>query len=616
MRFRTTLLSYLLLPLGILVAGCEATTDADDPGSQGKGVGLSEFVTSYPMFGGSVKDADILPDGRIAAIVDNKLVVYNSSMQNPQTLSNEAIHMAIAAGKQGEIYAVTSNNMLRTYNSSTGQFKESPYTTQYGLWYADWRLSPEGHAYAMINHGQSRGAIFRTTNEGDSWEAVTAPAFAPASYDINFDPQGNLYLIEPSGVHRSTDRGATWTKTGSKTLAFEWINSLITKTGRLYIHVRGGSELLYSDDGGASFTQVESAERGAILMLKEGSNGELYAIRARGGGLNHFPLSSALKRSTDGGITWEHLLFCHSINFDVKGSTIVVTSGDFGGPGTNAAVEEGGYISTDNGATFESRGQAQVSELQDFLIDADGDLWLLAQSLLFERKGDRWITYGQQKNSFGKFAVNSAGDMIVSAPGGSYIKRKTKPNWGYVPMVTPHWPQGTPSITSIAPRESGEFIIGVGFERTGYSPNGLVEAIRINDSAEARLNGMYLMNLFETTGGTLHGTSMALSGSYQFYTEQWVSADGGKNWERSQTQDNRPLAMSPDRSTVLQYQKNKYLVSNGAEVTGSEITFNGFDLANERPIKYWLGNDGRVYILTTNATSAATRILRSDQSVR
>lgn len=153
------------------------------------------------------------------------------------------------------------------------------------------RMSPT----AGIPFCDARGArpfLLRTAPPAGlfRWDgAAFAPlADAPAGF-VAAAPDGtNVYATSPSvGVFRSSDAGATWSKTALQATAV----SLLAVSADTVLAVGFGGALDRTADGGATWTRL--FDKG-IVSVARAPKGVLTALDLRGG----------IRRSSDGGATW------------------------------------------------------------------------------------------------------------------------------------------------------------------------------------------------------------------------------------------------------------------------------------------------------------------------
>jgi hypothetical protein len=209
------------------------------------------------------------------------------------------------------------------------------------------------------------GGLWKTTNGGSSWAAVTESVSVLGASDVAFDPTNanTMYLLtgdgdagdaKSIGVLKSLDGGATWAATG-----LQFLPSDQKRFARIIVNptdgsiLTGGSSGIYrSTDKGATWTVVSTL---SVRDLKF-NTANPQTVYAGGYSANVF------LRSTDGGTTW------------TSGATGLPTSGTqriaIGVTPLDATYVyalvanntdygfKGLYLSTDGGLTFTSKSTA------------------------------------------------------------------------------------------------------------------------------------------------------------------------------------------------------------------------------------------------------------------
>ena len=162
---------------------------------------------------------------------------------------------------------------------------------------------------SVIYIGSAGGGVWKTTNGGTSWTALTdfGPSLGVSSILVDPASPNTIYVAtgdgdgrdSPSvGILKSTDGGATWSTTG-----LNWVRSDVRYTRKLVKNSTGGRILVatsigifYTDDAGSTWTQ---ANTGVFYDLEQmpGSTGTFYATAVNG-------TTAQVFRSTDNGVTW------------------------------------------------------------------------------------------------------------------------------------------------------------------------------------------------------------------------------------------------------------------------------------------------------------------------
>jgi CUB domain/Divergent InlB B-repeat domain/Secretion system C-terminal sorting domain len=156
------------------------------------------------------------------------------------------------------------------------------------------------------------GGLWKSTNGGTSWTAITDAIAVLGATDVAFDPtnpdimylatgDGDAADTRSTGVYKSTNGGATWAATGLNfTLSQGATLSkiLVHPTNSQILLTAGNTGIRRSTDAGATWTQVSTASI-KDLEWKPNNPSVVYA-----GGYSG---SAGVWRSTDGGITWVKL---------------------------------------------------------------------------------------------------------------------------------------------------------------------------------------------------------------------------------------------------------------------------------------------------------------------
>jgi len=212
----------------------------------------------------------------------------------------------------------------------------------------DWRLEGPGNIGGRINVveadpnnaniilvGNASGGIYKTTNGGNSWYpvfdenpylAIGAIAFDPNNSNIIYAGTGDPYISSfpfvGDGIYKSTDAGETWTQMGlaeasiiSRIEVDPLNNNIIYAATMGLPFARTPDRGLYkSTDGGITWTHILfiSNDSGIADMLINPTNPQiLYAtgwnrIRNRQESLI-IGQAAKIYKTTDGGVTWNIL---------------------------------------------------------------------------------------------------------------------------------------------------------------------------------------------------------------------------------------------------------------------------------------------------------------------
>src|SRR5712671_3423277 len=172
----------------------------------------------------------------------------------------------------------------------------------------------------VIYVGAATGGVWKTTDGGASWTALTDAQCSTAMGSIVIDPSNPLIVYAGTGeenftadsyygcgVLKSSDGGASWTQMGAAVFA---TTSGGARIGKIAVHptitstllVASGFGLYRSTDGGLNFTQV-LAGIATDVVIDPASPSTMYAAIGN-------PTGSTINgvyKSTDAGATWTML---------------------------------------------------------------------------------------------------------------------------------------------------------------------------------------------------------------------------------------------------------------------------------------------------------------------
>jgi photosystem II stability/assembly factor-like uncharacterized protein len=242
-------------------------------------------------------------------------------------------------------------------------------------------------ALGDINH--HGGGVYRSTDGGQTWTNVLKPADYDGTRDLEYaydDPQimlastqgtsgfgggapgngGNRPKPKPATLYKSTDEGKTWTEIkmppfpGRVSVAI----AMHTNGQRMYLvgnNIENGSGLYRSDDGGATWKHM--AEKDLRISNGQGSYSSGVWVDSQNPDIL-YTVSTAMYRSTDGGVTFEPFKGApggedyHKLWIDpTNGKRMVV------------GTDQGASVTLDNGKTWSLWYTEPISQVYHVATD-------------------------------------------------------------------------------------------------------------------------------------------------------------------------------------------------------------------------------------------------------
>jgi photosystem II stability/assembly factor-like uncharacterized protein len=205
------------------------------------------------------------------------------------------------------VYAISHDSVYRSTNggdtwADLGWNASAP-ASPGGLW----AMAPDpfvsGHLLVAFDTGNNLvGYVYASSDYGASWQAVTVPPGVGRITDIAFDPQtpGLVYLatggmgaVHGTGVYRSTDGGASWTRIDDPAqpdMRDAYTIAIATHPQHtLFVAAQGYD--YRSTDGGATWHATQGGHGNCLFA--DGDSTRLYASDTTG-----------LCFSSDAGDTW------------------------------------------------------------------------------------------------------------------------------------------------------------------------------------------------------------------------------------------------------------------------------------------------------------------------
>jgi photosystem II stability/assembly factor-like uncharacterized protein len=324
----------------------------------------------------------------------------------------------------------------------------------------------------IIFVGSAAGGVFRTKNNGTTWEPVFDKygstlsigdiAIAPSDPNVVWVGTGEANNRQSStwgdGVYRSTDGGTTWRHMGLRET--QSIGRIVIDPRNADIvfvaavgHLFGPNEergLYRTKDGGGTWKRVlgVDANTGAtdVVISPDGRTliAAMYQRRRREFGFAGSGPGSGLWRSTDGGDTWSRVTNgMPASELGRIGLSISASNTDVVYAIIEASLPGGGvYRSDDRGATWVQK--APVNQRGNYFSQIRVDpknpnhVWLLATALLASNDGgatfsaDSIAPYAHPDHHAMWIDPSQPQHVMLGNDGGVYFSYDNGKSWSYV----------------------------------------------------------------------------------------------------------------------------------------------------------------------------------------
>ncbi|HZK76403.1 MAG TPA: hypothetical protein VFD13_05785, partial [Candidatus Kapabacteria bacterium] len=270
-------------------------------------------------------------------------------------------------------------------------------------------------------HFTTKSQMMRSTDNGVQWSMVASPLQQSdylADKGMIADSVGYFYYVTNYHIYRTTNEGTSW-DTVTPTGAANFSEVAITTTGDILVgqstNGLGTDYQLYrSRDHGATWTHTSGPTGYYIGQIATGPNDTIYNLNFSG------PLDTTLPfliRSTDGGATWEP---------GVPGPTQILPGyGEdfFRSPTTGflyAHIQRFGFWrSEDGGNHWEEIDSGIVgAPIRDVIRSKKGSLLAGGVGAIFRHDGNAWDYCDSLQDPYGWSGYNSG---FLNAPDGSLL---------------------------------------------------------------------------------------------------------------------------------------------------------------------------------------------------
>jgi photosystem II stability/assembly factor-like uncharacterized protein len=426
------------------------------------------FKPTNGPYGGNLFDYVVGNDGTVYAVTTNfdaygsrddgrtwSRLASNANDSTPQWLER------VAVDSTGRVFIGGDHGIWHSIDggaSWTGTAAPIPRTnSQQYLQVRELQINRRGTVIAYY-YSATDSVLVRSTDGGNDFARITLTDAGSRITSIMSTPSGAFLGGHKSGVYRSVDDGASWTKTSFAIPPGDTVRFLNSRQGVLWM-ISGIARQLYRslDDGlsweaidvaglpvAADISAITTTASGAVLATVE-SDGLYRSVDQgvtweRAGeateGLVAAPSGTIIAgnasvfRSVDDGVTW---------NLSVDGLiTTSITKMTEGADGTiYAASGQRPYRSSNRGATWEAIDNGVPEDrIRDVQFDSQGRLWISTNAAGVFRsidKGNSWTrisagltTFRVLDLAFGPdgraYAATDSG-MHVSSDGGDSWSR-------------------------------------------------------------------------------------------------------------------------------------------------------------------------------------------------
>lgn len=323
----------------------------------------------------------------------------------------------VAINEYGDIFAAVYDGIYKSTNNGTSWSEVLQiYNTS----------SIEIKANGKIFLCNGTDDVWRSTDNGDTWEQLNQGfgLYNPQLLSVHIDQ--NIYALSEhynflSGfrgvkIFRSTNDGDSWEETGQNDLEASVNSFMITSNGKTYVGTYWDG-VFRSSDSGVNWSQINDGLYAmTVNALDIDSQGKIYAGT----------YGNSLFYSIDNGENWENIRVALNSRYIfglllINDQILMVT--------TNSGV----YLSMDGGVNWDYRG-LQYSNTHDLLINSGGDLFVssLSEGIYFSPDlGETWsaVNNGLTTDNISALAITTDQHIFAGTNTGIFRSTDNGQSW-------------------------------------------------------------------------------------------------------------------------------------------------------------------------------------------
>lgn len=306
-------------------------------------------------------------------------------------------------------------------------------------------------------YAYNSGLVYRSTNDGASWEEKTA-GIRCVSFNAFFScPNGTILASTTRGLMRSFDQGENWNTT----------NTLFTNPPTVFAQSTDGSLYSVTPKG-----VQKSTDSGLSWESPLYSSTKVTSVAVSGTGILFVGQSDSIRifRSSDAGKTWEKRIIDPGLGYG-RITSLMTEPPNY----LHAVTSSGVFTSADNGSTWSTVRYKPTGQVLSLAVAWNGKLWALASYFPLYWSTDHGKTWtqttrgagGLTNGSLSAFALDASNNIFVgtrygsmSDSYGSGVFRSTDDGVTWTNLSFGIGADAYPTIRALAVSPSGYLLVG------------------------------------------------------------------------------------------------------------------------------------------------------------